>query len=124
MAITYTWKLTSLKKVAVGTFDGLVCLIFWKKLGPDSDNNVGEFSGATPFTPAADADPATFAKFEDLTEAQVLNWVKAIVIGGYETHVNEAIQAQIDAKKNPVTEVQDGKFPWSPPSSNTPPVIP
>ena len=124
MAITYTWKLTSLKKTAVGTFDDFVCQTFWKKIGTDSDGNVGEFSGATPFTPAADADPATFAKFEDLTEAQVLNWVKALVTGGYETHVNDQIQAQIDAKKNPITEVQDGKFPWSPPSSGTPPVTP
>ena len=121
MAITYTWKLTSLKKMAVGTFDGYVCQTFWKKIGTDSEGNVGEFSGATPFTPEADADPATFTEFENLTESQVLDWVKAIVIGGYETHVNEQIQKQIDAKKNPVTEVQDGKFPWSPPSSDTPP---
>ena len=121
MAITYTWKLTSLKKVAVGTFDGYVCQTFWKKIGTDSDGNVGEFSGATPFTPEADADPATFTEFENLTESQVLDWVKAVVIGGYEAHVNEQIQRQIDAKKNPITEVQDGKFPWSPPSSDTPP---
>lgn len=121
MTITYTWKLTSLKKMAVGTFDGYVCQTFWKKIGTDSEGNVGEFSGATPFTPEADADPATFAEFESLTESQVLDWIKAVVIGGYETHVNEQIQRQIDAKKNPVTEVQDGKFPWSPPSSDTPP---
>jgi hypothetical protein len=121
MAITYTWKLTSLKKMAVGTFDDFVCQTYWKKIGTDSDGNVGEFSGATPFTPAADADPATFAKFEDLTETQVLNWIKSRVIDGYEAHVNEQIQKQIDAKKNPITEVQDGNFPWSPPSSDTPP---
>ena len=121
MAITYTWKLTSLKKMAVGTFDDFVCQTYWKKIGTDSDGNVGEFSGATPFTPAADADPATFAKFEDLTETQVLNWIKSRVTDGYEMHVNEQIQKQIDAKKNPITEVQDGNFPWSPPSSDTPP---
>ena len=124
MAITYTWKLMSLKKMAVGTFDDFVCQTYWKKIGTDSDGNVGEFSGATPFTPAADADPATFAKFEDLTETQVLNWIKSRVTDGYEMHVNEQIQKQIDAKKNPITEVQDGKFPWSPPSSDTPPATP
>ena len=124
MAITYTWKLMSLKKTAVGTFDGFVGQTYRKKIGTETDGNVGEFSGATPVTPAADADPATFAKFEDLTEAQVLNWVKALVTEGYEAHVNEQIQKQIDAKKNPITEVQDGKFPWSPPASDTPPATP
>ena len=124
MAITYTWKLTSLKKTAVGTFNDFVCQTYWKKIGTDADGNVGEFSGATPFTPAADADPATFAKFEDLTEAQVLGWVKELVTEGYEAHVNEQIQKQIDAKKNPITEVQDGNFPWSPPASDTPPATP
>jgi hypothetical protein len=117
MAITYTWELTSLKKKNVGNLTDFVAQTYWKKIGTDENGLVGEFSGATPFTPAADMDPATFISFEALTEAQVLGWIQAVVTGSYEAHVNEQIQKQIDAKKNPETEVASGKFPWSPVTS-------
>jgi hypothetical protein len=110
--ITYTWKLTSLKKVNTGTFDNFVCQTYWKKIGTDENGVTGEFSGATPFTPEADADPATFTVWEDLTEEQVLGWIQAIVVGAYEEHVNTQIQKQIDAKKNPVEDVNSDNFPW------------
>jgi len=114
MAITYTWELSSLKKKNIGNLTDFVAQTYWKKIGTDGDGITGEFSGATPFTPIADADPATFTSFEDLTETQVLGWIQAVVTGSYEAHVNEQIQKQIDAKKNPETEVASGKFPWSP----------
>lgn len=117
MAITYTWELTSLKKKNVGNLTDFVAQTYWKKIGTDENGVTGEFSGATPFTPEADADPATFISFEDLTEAQVLGWIQEIVVGDYEKHVNEQIAKQIDTKKNLETEVGSGKFPWSPKTS-------
>lgn len=117
MAITYTWELTSLKKKNIGNFNNFVVQTYWKKIGTDENGITGEFPSATPFTPEADMDPATFISFEDLTEAQVLGWIQTVVTGDYEAHVNDQIQKQIDAKKNPEIEVTSGKFPWSPVTS-------
>lgn len=116
--MNYTYKLTSLKKTNINNLNDFVCQTYWKKIGTDADGITGEFSGATPFTPQADADPATFTNFDALTEEIVLEWIKAVVVGNYETHVHEQIQKQIDGKKNPVVEVNDGKFPWSPASGS------
>ena len=111
MAITYTWKITSLEKMAVGTFDGFVSKIYWKKIGIDSDKFMGEFSRSTTFTPAINADPATFVKFEDLRESNILEWVKQGITEEYETYINNQIQAHINLIKNPITEVQNGNIP-------------
>ena len=117
MAITYTWSLTSLKKKTAGDLSDIVVQTYWQKKGVDGDGDEGTFSGATPFDPDQ-VDPENFTTFEELTEAQVLNWIKAVVTGTYEEHVNGKIADQIEAKKNPVSEVSSGAFPWSPPSSN------
>lgn len=119
MAITYTWSLTSLKKKTSGDLNDIIVQTYWQKKGTDGDGNEGTFSGATPFDPDQ-VDPENFTTFEDLTEEQVLDWIKAVVVGNYEQHVNEKIAEQIEAKKNPVIEVSSGAFPWSPPSSDTP----
>ena len=118
MAITYTWSLTSLKKKNTGDLNDIVVQTYWQKKGTDADGHEGVFSGATPFDPDQ-VDPDNFTTFEDLTEEQVLNWIKAVVVGNYEQHVNEKIAEQIEAKKNPVSEVSSGAFPWSP--ANTAP---
>jgi endonuclease I len=59
-------------------------------------------------------DGYTFVPFEELTEEMVLDWIKAVVVGGYEEHVNAQIQKQIDEKHNPVVEAA---LPWAPQST-------
>jgi hypothetical protein len=120
--ITYTWKLTSLKKRNSGSLNGVVFQTYWQKIGTDANGNTGVFSGATPFDPEQ-IDPANFTPFEQLTEETVLNWVKSIVIGSYEEHVNEQIQRQIDDKVSASEEIASGSFPWDP-EPPTPPVAP
>ena len=87
----------------------------WTKTGKDGKFE-GVFSGATPFS-AADIPDADFIAFADLTENKVLDWIKPIVVGDYEAHVNEQIQKAIDLKKNPKV---DQPVPWAP----EPPVPP
>jgi len=116
--LTYTWKVTSLKIRNEPALNGVVYQTYWKKTGTDSDGNTGEFSGATPFDPAK-VDPNNFTPFEQLTEEIVLGWIKEVVVGSYEEHVNGQIQKQIDAKKSPSQEINDGKFPWDPPTTGS-----
>jgi hypothetical protein len=100
----YTWEITGLKNNA----DQSVVQTYWKKTGTDTDGNVGTFSGATPFE---NADPSAegYIPFADLTEADVLGWIQAVVVDGYEEHVNGQIQKQIDQ-----AVVVDAAMPWAP----------
>ena len=51
MAVTYTWKVTSLKVKDVSEDrTNAIVQTYWTKTGTDEDGNQGVFSGATPFT--------------------------------------------------------------------------
>lgn len=118
MAITYTWKVTSLKVRNEGEHQNAVVQTYWQKTGTDENGNTGSFSGATPFSTANMPAGQTFIPFAELTEEDVLTWIKAVVVGGYEEHVNGQILKQINEKINPVS---DQSLPWVPPPSNTAP---
>jgi hypothetical protein len=118
--ITYTWKLTSLKKRNVGSLNDVVFQTYWQKTGTDENGNTGTFSGATPFDPSK-IDQSSFVSFEQLTEAVVLEWIKGVVIGSYEEHVNGEIARQIESKKITTSELSAGQFPWDPPTSGVAP---
>ena len=115
MALTYTWALKSLKKSDVNGLSGIIVQTQWTCTGADEDGVEGTFNGATPFDPA-EVDSANFTAYENLTEAQVLGWIQAIVVGPYKDHVDMQIMRQINEKKVVIEEVSDGAFPWSPPT--------
>ena len=109
MAIAYTWEITSLKTKTEGSNADAVVQTYWKKIGTDSvSSETGEFSGATPLS---SADVESFTAFADLTEANVLAWIQAVVVGSYEEHVNAQILKQINEKITPVSE---SAMPWAP----------
>lgn len=112
MAITYTWKLTSLKKYDnyQGT-DHVVFQTYWKKIGTDENGNTGEFSGATPLD-VSTLNLDSFTPYENLTEEQVLGWIKPVVVGDYERHVNAKIAEQINDKVLVKTQVEERELPW------------
>ena len=120
MSITYTWKVTSLKVKDVSeNRTNAIVQTYWTKTGTDEDGNQGVFSGATPFTIDPTDDSGPFIPFEELTEENVLDWIKSVVIGSYEDHVNSKIAEQITNKVTPTTEA---KLPWAPeePVGNNP----
>jgi hypothetical protein len=121
MAITYTWKLTGLKKMDKGGIEGLVFQTYWKKIGTDENGNTGEFVGATPI-PADSVVEDDFIPYEQLTEEIVLSWVKPIVVGSYESHVNGVIAKQIEEKVSPTVQVDENQLPWADPVTPTPPM--
>lgn len=111
MTITYTWAVTSLKTRTEGSNENAVVQTYWKKTGTDSAGNTGEFSGATPFTTTTMPEGSTFVPLAELTEAMVLGWIQAVVVGSYEEHVNAQIAKQIAEKATPITETP---MPWAP----------
>ena len=124
MALTYSWKIKSLKKQddPSAELEDIIVQTHWECTGTNSANNSGTFHGATPFQPDQ-VDPEEFTTYEDLTETQVLGWIQAVVNGnpGYKAHIDEQIQKQIDAIVRPMVEVQSDALPWAPPGSNTTP---
>lgn len=108
MAITYTWKLTSINTKNENDFDKAIVQTRWEKIGTDEEGNVGVFPGATPFTTEG-MDPANFVPFDQLTEEIILGWIKRV---SDQPHVDQRILEQIEAKKNTIQE--DVKFPWLP----------
>lgn len=116
--MNYTWKITGLKRADSPTLKNIIVQTYWTKIGTDEDGNQGTFQGATPFD-FSTVDPDNFVKYEDLTEEIVLGWIQKLVVGMYEDRIDQYIQNQIDAIKNPVIEVNDN-FPWDKVLEETP----
>ena len=116
MALTYEWKLTGLKKQDTADLSDLVVGTRWELKGTNSDDVFGKFSGATPLD-LPDADEENYVAYADLTETQVLGWIKNIVSGSgsgnYMPHINEQINKQIAEKVYTQLEVQSNDLPWS-----------
>lgn len=106
--ITYTWKLTGLKRRDSPDLSNIVIQTYWEKIGTDENGNTGNFIGATPL-PLSTVDPDNFISYEDLTEEQILEWIIPLVNND---HVDEHIQKQIDEKLNPIVQVGQDDFPW------------
>ena len=111
MTITYTWKVTGVKVKDEGANTNAIVQTYWQKIGTDADGHEGTFSGATPFTSTTMPTGDTFVPFAELTEPTVLQWIKDVVVGGYEEHVNAQIAKQIQDKITPVAEPA---LPWAP----------
>ena len=107
MAITYTWEVTGLKTKTEGENLNSVVQTYWKKTGTDEHGHTGVFDGATPFT-SVNVPTGEFVPFEQLTEEIVLSWIQSVVVNEYEQHVNEKIQAQIDAQ-----HIIQPELPWA-----------
>jgi hypothetical protein len=106
--MTYTWKVTGVKAMDLPGEPDAIIQTYWTKTGTDSEGKTGTFTGATPFSPEL-IDHDSFIPFEELTEETVLGWIKEIVVGSYEEHVNAQIQKEIDK-----TKIKDQKLPWAP----------
>lgn len=114
MSLTYTWAITGMKT----NQNEAVVQTYWKKVGTDADGNVGTFSGATPFKIAEGQD---LVPLDLLTETQVLDWIKSVVMGDYETHVDGQIQKDLERNKNVVKDI---KLPWAPAETAAPVMTP
>ena len=115
MALTYVYAVTSLKKTTDGSIDNAVVQSTWTCTGTDEDGDSGVFNGATPF-PLSSVDPDNFIPYEELTEADIIGWIQAVVVGSYKDHIDGQINKQIALIKNPVVEVPNNELPWSPPT--------
>ena len=102
MATTFTWAVNTLDRELA---DGFVSNVHYTVNAADDTYSAGAYGSV------GLERPETLIAYADLTESQVIEWVKA-AIGGDEkvTEIQTALQAQIDEQRTPTTG--QGK-PWS-----------
>lgn len=98
--MTVVWKIEQMERQ---TATGGVVTAHWRATAQDGDYAATSY-GSVGFTP--DPTAPNFVPYEDLTEADVLNWVWGQVD---KAETEAALQAQIDAQKNPPVE---SGLPW------------
>lgn len=113
MPLTYSWKLTGLKKKDDPSIElnDIVVQTYWECTGTNESEESGTFTGATPFEPDK-VDPENFTSYEDLTESQILGWIQDVVNNdiNYKEHIDNQILKQIEARK--IVQVGPNDFPW------------
>lgn len=107
MAITYTWKVISLR-VRNDRYQDAVVQTYWHKIGTDEHGNTGTFRGSTPLS-AANVPENEFISYNDLTEEIVLGWIQDQLPDHFKEHIDSKIQEQINLKVNPLI---DKELPW------------
>lgn len=117
MNIIYTWAISSMKMApALDGLSDVITNVKFKYTGTDSDSGFSaEFMGAIPI---GQPESGSFIPLADLTENEVIEWVKSI----YNLdHPNSVILKQINEKIQPTN--QEVHLPWEPPLPD-PPVTP
>lgn len=116
MAITYAYKITQLRKVdSLNKLKDVIIHVRFEYTGTDEKGNSHTFQGAIPMPAPTSGD---FTPLADLTEDQVIEWVKA----HHPTdHMQEVIQAEIAKQKNVESDID---LPWAPPKEEEAPVDP
>ena len=98
----FNWTISTLERELS---DGGVIVAHWRCTASDGDYSASSY-GTCGFT--YDASSPDFVPYDSLTEATVLGWVWDQA-DGWKDDVEAALQANIDAEKNPTTA--DG-VPW------------
>ncbi len=99
MAVTYVWQLGPLDvKLAEDGMTNVVYNVNWRLVGTDGDYSANVYGTAGVPTPAS----GNFTPYDELTEAQVQQWVVE-ALGTEQVAAYEAnIAGQIELQKNPV----------------------
>ena len=116
MAITYTWKITGVKKAP--SLDGLSNVIthvnfdYTGSEGSGDSKKESTFHGACP---VGKPDSESFIDIDKVTEANVIEWAQ---VNHPVDHMNEVIEknlAELEAPTN--VEVYDNELSWLPSTS-------
>ena len=93
MATTYTWAVNTLDRELA---DGYVSTVHYTVNAADDTYSAGAYGSV------GLERPETLIPYADLTESQVIEWVKA-ALGGDEkvTEIEAALQAQLDEQRTP-----------------------
>lgn len=98
MSTTYQWEIANIETKTEGSNVDSIVVAHWVKIAIADDGARARFCGATPLT---SVNTSNFTPYADLTEAQVIGWVQASLHEEEERHVNEQLEAALEAERNP-----------------------
>jgi hypothetical protein len=87
--------------------DGVVITAHWTASKTDGDYTASAYGSIG--LPAKDPSDPTFVAYEDITEAQAVEWVKAVMGEEQVAALEAGLDAQIEAQKHPT---QASGLPW------------
>jgi fructosamine-3-kinase len=125
MAYTYEWKIKNLKKATnANDLSDVIIGTQWIVTAINENGYSASFNGATPFK-VADINTNNFTEFGDLTEEQVIGWIKEVVSGSNRTtnywdHISEQIEKQLVRTTQVHVELLAGDLPWASHTTDTP----
>ena len=113
MAIDYKWKISSMECYpTVDSKTNVVFMLHWRLEGSETVDDK-TYYGSVYSTQNVTLDPdALFVAYEDLTEAQVVGWLKDALGEEKVTQYEASVAAQIETQKNP--PVVSPPLPWQP----------
>lgn len=106
-----TWKVTGLKTLTIPDLGNFVSEVTWRMSGADADGVEGYVNGAS-YYEVTEANADTFTPYEELTEEQVLQWVRDGITEDQQNHLNFLLNKEIEANK--YSAAQSDTFPWQP----------
>jgi hypothetical protein len=111
MAITYQWQVTSRYTLPqVEGYDDVVVLAEWALSGTDGTYSETLGSNTTKFTLSPN-DP-DFTPYDELTEEQVVDWIKDILGENGVASYKATIAGNIDSQANPPITPSNQPLPW------------
>ncbi len=115
MAITYTWNIDMMHTASAAGLTNAVNEIHWSKTGTNENGVAGRYPGVTRFNVSAIADSG-FTPLNQLTKAQVLEWIKSDLSEEQKTFIDVQILSSIQHQLTPSSTgcVTSDKMPWTP----------
>lgn len=115
--MTYTWKIDMIHSASRGEITDYVTEIHWSKTGVDENGITGRWPGMTRFT-FEDAQTAktsgVFTPLSELSEQQVIDWVRSTLDQESDNFINVKISAEISRKIMQSNDKQESgtTLPW------------
>jgi hypothetical protein len=107
--IKYDWKIHSLTKKTINSFDNVIFTVVCEKIGIDEDGYIGSMKTAVNFN-IDDIDFDFFVPYEKLTKEIILSWITNFVD---ENVIDQIINDQFEKSRSHCVQVDDGSFPWN-----------
>jgi hypothetical protein len=105
----FIWNVTQLYTETIDGKEDYVVIANCETIGVD-----GEYTASVPnVIQFSTEDVTTFIPYEDLTEEIVVGWIKESLGEEGVLLIEESIQAQIEAQKNPPVTPQETPLPWN-----------
>lgn len=104
MSNIYEWEITGIKTKTEGSNDNSIVVVDWIKRAFDPEGNQAELPGRTPLS---SSDTLDFTDIRDVTEAQVIGWVRQEID---EASLESALNRKLDKLANPAVPVD---LPWA-----------